>query len=151
MKLNDLVKSVSPLEAILFIVFILYLVVPVQLPDLVRRYVDSPISIIVLFCSVVYLFLYTNPALGILAIFVVYELLRRSVEPSPKAAYVQYTAPAAKREADLREMNPAQPATLEEDVVASMAPIGRSDPINFVDSSFKPVSDNIHNAFAVRQ
>jgi len=151
MKLGNFVKSISPFEIVLFIAFILYIVIPVQLPDLIRQYADGPISMIILFGIVVYLFLYTNPALGILGIFVAYELLRRSADPIGRAAYIQYTPTEIKREADLKEMNPPKPPTLEEEVVDKMAPIGHSDPASFVDTEFKPIADGTHNALTVKR
>ena len=36
--------------------------------------------------------------------------------------------------------------TLEEEVVEERAPIGRSEPLNFLHSSYKPVSTNIEGA-----
>jgi len=150
MKLGNFIDKISPLEIILFVAFITYIVVPVQLPDPVRQYANGPISMIALFAVVIYLFLYTNPALGILGIFVAYELLRRSDEPIGRASYVQYTPSTERRESDLVDMNPPKDPSLEEDVVAKMAPIGHSDVATFVDTTFKPLVDGNHNAFKLR-
>ena len=88
--------------------------------------------------------------LGILYIFVAYELLRRSMKVGNvgSTSYIQYSPSQYKRDSDLKQMNPVK-SSLEEDVVAKMAPLGHSDASAYIDSSFKPVSENIHNAFSV--
>ena len=43
-------------------------------------------------------------------------------------------------------MNPPVVETLEEQVVQKMAPIGRSDPVVYTMSSFKPVAEKIDGA-----
>jgi hypothetical protein len=105
---------------------------------------------ILLFGIIVYLFLYTNPALGILGVFAAYEVLRRSAKPESRSAYIQYTPSEKKRETDLAHLNEPSPPTLEEEVVSKMAPIGRSDPAAYVDSTFKPVGESTHNAFNIK-
>jgi hypothetical protein len=59
---------------------------------------------------------------------------------------VQYTPSQAKKDMELKQMNPAKPPTLEEEIVENMAPIGKSDPSIFIPSDFKPVADNVKNA-----
>ena len=64
-------------------------------------------------------------------------------------SYIQYSPSQQRRDSDLKQMNPVMSASLEEDVVSKMAPLGHSDPAAFVDSGFKPISENVHNAFSV--
>lgn len=149
MNLGNLVKSTSPLEISLFVLFIIYLIFPINTPSSLASMVDSPLGMVSVFCVTLYLFLYANPILGILYIFVAYELLRRSSRVTGKAAYIQYAPSQERRDAELVAMNPVQTVSLEESIVAQMAPVGRSDPASFVDSSFKPVAENVHNAFSV--
>jgi hypothetical protein len=149
MNLSNLVKSSSPLEISLFVIFIIYLVLPIDTPTSIASSIDSPFGMIGIFIVTLYLFLYANPILGILYIFVAYELLRRSSKVTGKAVYIQYSPSQERRDSDLRQMNPPKSTSLEESVVSKMAPIGRSDPTQFIDSSFKPVSENIHNAFSL--
>ena len=110
-------------------------------PDFLASYIDSPLGMIVIFCVTVFLFLYTNPVLGVLYIFVAYELLRRSSNVTARTAIVQYTPTQANKDADLRAMNPPKERTLEEEVIDIRAPIGKSPSIEFVTSDFKPVAD----------
>lgn len=152
-KIKNVVKSASPLEIILFMIFTIYLVFPIETPQSLASSIDSPIGMIIIFIVTLYLFLYTNPVLGILYIFVAYELLRRSSSivtgNAGHNAYIQYSPSQQRRDTDLKQMNPVKTETLEEDVVAKMAPIGHSDPATYVDTTFKPISENVHNAFSV--
>lgn len=155
--LKNLVKSASPLEIGLFILFVLYIVLPIHTPSSLAPLIDSPGGMIGIFAVTLYLFLYTNPILGILYIFVAYELLRRSGSavfgsdsgPAGQTAYIQYSPSQHKRNADLQQMNPETSASLEEVIVEKMAPVGHSDQSSYVNSTFKPVSENVHGAFSV--
>jgi energy-coupling factor transporter transmembrane protein EcfT len=130
----------SPIEYILFGAFILFLVLPMKIPGDVANLVDSPLGMIALFLITVALFVYVNPILGVLYIFVAYELLRRSSLISGKTAYIEYTPTQPKKDEQMRKMNPAKERTLEETVVEKMSPIGQSNLSEFVNTSFKPVS-----------
>ena len=157
--IKTLVKSAPPLEIALFILFVLYLVLPINTPAALAPLIDSPVGMISIFAVTRYVFLYTNPILGILYIFVAYELLRRSGGAifggrstngsSGQTAYIQYSPSQKKRDSDLQKMNPVKSTSLEEDMVDKMAPVGYSDPATYINSEFKPVSENVHNAFSV--
>jgi hypothetical protein len=150
MKFIDKVKSASIFEIVLFFVFVIYLIFPINFPASVNVYIDSSLGMIVMFCITVYLLLYKNPILAVLYVFVAYELLRRSMRTtasSGQTAYIQYTEAGVKRDSELKQMNaPVEQRSLEEDVVAVMAPIGKSEMPSFVDASFKPVADNVKGA-----
>ncbi len=149
--LTKIVKSASLLELTLFGLFVIYLVLPIETPNMVAPYIDSPVGMVSIFIITLYLFLYTNPVLGILYIFVAYELLRRSMKVGNvgSTSYIQYSPSQRKRDSDLKQMNQHKSASLEEDVVAKMAPLGHSDLSAYIDTSFKPISENVHNAFSV--
>lgn len=135
-------KSFSLVELSLLIVFIIYLVLPIETPSFLVGSINSPITMAVIFAVTVYLFVYSNPILAILYIFVAYELLRRSASFKP-ITMVQYTPTQEKKNTDLRKMNPPQEKTLEEEVVDKMAPVGKSDASVYLPSSYKPVSEKL--------
>jgi hypothetical protein len=87
-----------------------------------------------------------NPILGVVFLFVAYEIVRRSARVNNRVPMVQYTPSQAKKDAELAEMNPAHPTSLEEEIVDKMAPVGKSSLISYTMSQFKPVSTDIHNA-----
>jgi hypothetical protein len=146
MKLPQVFKSLSSLESSLLVIFVLYLVLPIQVPEFMAGMVDSPLGMLTIFIVTIYLFFYSNPILAIVYVFVAYELLRRSAQVNGRVAMVQYTPSQVKKDAQLKAMNPPKSETLEEEVVQKMAPIGRSDPILYTSSSFKPVAEKVDGA-----
>jgi len=146
MMIPSLFKSLSQLEITLLVIFILYIILPVQTPRFLTSYVDSPLGMLTMFVITVYLFFNVNPILAIVYIFVAYELLRRNNNVARSVTMIQYTPSQAKKDVELQQMNPPTSTTLEEEVVSKMAPIGRSDKITFSPSDYKPVADNLKNA-----
>lgn len=130
-----------------------YLFSGVMTPISVATIVTSPLGIMLLFGLVVALFAYTHPLIGIVGIFAAYELVRRSPRQiggmanmpmisGTSTMLTSHTPSQEQKNMEMVAMNNSQQnsRTLEEDVVSSMAPIGRSDPITFMSSSYKPVS-----------
>ena len=149
MKLETFIKNISILEMILFFIFIIYLVFPVQTPDNIAPFIDSSIGLLVLFFLTMYLFLYTQPILGIVFLFVAYELIRRSTKIVKSNALIQYIPSQTKKNKDLIHLNPVPKDNLEEQIVETMAPVGKSSPIIVSESTFQPVLDNSHFAAPV--
>ena len=135
-------KSFSLVELTLLVIFVIYLVLPIETPSFLVGSVNSPITLAVIFAVTVYLFVYSNPILAILYIFVAYELLRRSSSFKP-ITMMQYTPTQEKKNNDLRAMNPPQEKSLEEEVVDKMAPVGKSDASVYLPSTYKPVSEKL--------
>lgn len=137
-------KSVSPLEIFLFILFVVYIVFSIPTPGILVPWVDSPLGLGIVIMTTLYLFLYTTPILGILSIFVAYELLRRSSKVSNPTQIIQYTPTQIKKDKVMKEMNPPTDViTLEEEIVKNMAPLCRSDPSTYIDTSYKPIADGL--------
>jgi hypothetical protein len=140
----DFLKSVSPLEIILFIVFVVYILFPINTPHFLIPIVNSSFGLAILFISTVYLLFYTTPILAVLAVLVAYEIVRRSNKPATKT-YThspEYRPPSQENKDDkLVEMNPIKVESLEEEVIHTMAPIGKSDPSTYIETSYKPIAD----------
>jgi len=139
-------QSLSKLEIALLIVFILFVVLPIQVPEFLAEMVDSSLGMLTVFIVTVYLFFNVNPIIAIVYVFVAYELLRRSSQKSGRVVIAKYTPTQAKKDAQMKAMNPPIIETLEEEVVQKMAPIGHSDPSIFVATTFKPVADKTNSA-----
>ena len=160
MKLPAAFSRFSPIEIVVLLLFIGYVVFPVSTPASLAPYVDSPIGFVVVFLITIGLFVYTNPILGIVYIFVAYELFRRSTANKPlqqRKHEVAVTKQMPQREpqpvisqsskdAQLQQMNPASPKTLEEEVVGLRAPIGHSAPVSYSESAYQPVADKLSGA-----
>jgi hypothetical protein len=147
MKLLDSFKSLSPLEIVLLVVFIIFIIFPFKLPLMVSNMINSQVGFLSLFVITLYLFFYTNPILGVIYIFVAYELIRRSSVMSGKPVMGQQYIPSQKnKDAELVKMNPPKELTLEEEVIQTMAP-ARNDFIKVNSTSeYKPVMESIVGA-----
>ena len=154
-----MLKKVKPVEIVVFVLFVLYLVFPVTTPGALAPYIESPLGLLVLFSAIIAMFLHTSPILAVLFVFVAYTLLRRSTTVRNKVHYSQTTKETSEKKREVqKQVDKATPPTetprtvdvkiqdeptLEELVVEERAPIGRSEPINFLQSSYKPVSTNV--------
>ena len=146
MNVPSALKSLSNLEISALIVFVFYLVMPIHMPASVASMIDSPLGMASIFFITVYLFLYSNPILAILYVFVAYEMLRRSSNITGRTDLVRYTPSQIKKDAQMKAMNPIKKTSLEEEVVEQMAPIGQSDLSVYTSSSFKPMAEKIGTA-----
>ena len=143
-------KSISPLEILLFVLFVVYIVFSIPTPFFLIPLLDSPLGLGIVIITTLYLFLYTTPILGILSIFVAYEMLRRSSNVTGKTQIMKYTPTQVKKDKYMKEMNPpTHVLTLEEEVVKEMAPIGKSDPSTYIDTSYKPIADKLIDGVAL--
>jgi hypothetical protein len=146
MNVPSAVKSLSNLELSVLVVFAIYLAMPIQMPAYVANMIDSPMGMLGIFLVTIYLFLYANPILAILYVFVAYEMLRRSSNIAGRVEMIPYTPSQIKKDAQMKAMNPAKATSLEEEIVEQMAPIGQSDLSVYTPSSFKPVAEKIGSA-----
>ncbi len=165
MKKSLFLKNMQIPEIVVLVIFILYLIFPVSTPGELSPYIESPLGVVLLLIMIVALFLYSHPIVAVLFMFVAYTLLRRSAVVQPKVAYVQETQStkdkmkAAQdelekatpphhevRNADLRAR---QPKTLEEEIVADQSPIGVSNKITVLESTYLPVSTNVSGTSSV--
>jgi hypothetical protein len=150
MKLSDFTKSFTPLEITALVIFAIYIVFPFRTPGFIATIVNTPIGLFSILIVTLYLFFYTNPILGVVYIFVAYELLRRSslVQPQGGDAYmVKHTPSEDKRQDEMVKMNPVHNVTLEEDVIKTMAPAQtfNKDVMGF-STDFKPVAERVTGA-----
>ena len=145
MKIPAFLKSIHSTELALMVVFIVYLVFPINTPRFIAPYVESPLGIVCIFAITVYLFIYSHPILAILYIFVAYELLRRTSK-SVVIKAVQHTPSQATKDKEMKQMNPKKAETLEEEIVEKMAPVGRSDASVYVSSTYKPTAEKLVGA-----
>ena len=150
------IDNMNNLEVLLLILFVIYLIFPIGTPEFLRGFIISPMGYVLIFIVTLYLFFYSHPILAILYIFVAYELLNRSnvvtknQASSTQTKQVRFDTKAdvsqSKKDVELAAMNPPAHATLEEEVVNKLAPIGVSQETNYVITDFHPVADNIDTA-----
>jgi len=150
MKLSDFTNSLSPLESATLILFIIYIIFPFRTPVFLSGVINNPLGLITVLIVTLYLFFYTNPILGVVYIFVAYELLRRSSLVKSAGAsdnyMIKYTPSEAQRTGEMVKMNPNHEITLEESVVATMAPAQKFGNDPSIDTAFKPVVERLDGA-----
>jgi len=144
-----MMKSLSKTEMLLLAAFVIYVVAPIPVPTFLAGVFDSSLGILMLFVATLFLFFYVNPILGVVFIFVAYEILRRSAQFTGRTAILQYTPTQIKKDIQMKAMNPVKTETLEEEVVNKMAPVGHSDISVYTESTFKPVAEKVGSASLV--
>jgi len=148
MKVIDSIKTLKPLEIGTLVVFILFIILPVKIPNAFTGVFDSAIGILLLFIITITLFVYINPILGVIFILVAYELIRRSAllmgKPITQILSLDNTSQGTK-DSELHKMNPVQSPTLEEEVIQTMVPATK-DFIRMDGSNFKPVMEPVTGA-----
>jgi hypothetical protein len=137
-------KGIPPLELAILAIFIVYIALPLKTPEGIANLVDSPLGVILLLISTIYLFVYTsNPLLGVIFILVAYELIRRSSQSS-SVRYIELTPSQRQKDIQMVAMNPPKQTSLEEEIVEMRAPIGQSNIIQKPTAgNFKPVADKL--------
>lgn len=147
MKLPNFIKSLSPLEITLTVLFVLYIIFPINAPNVVAKVVDSQMGMLVIFLLAVYLYMNAHPVIAVLFIFVAYELFRRCCLTNTGSVIMIKALPTQqKKDAKMTEMNPVKSETLEEEVVEQMAPVGKSNVSEYVSTGFSPIAENVKGA-----
>jgi len=131
-------------ELVLVILMIIYLVMGLKTPDFIANMVDNMIGKIVIIAIVIYLFMNANPVLAVVAALVAVDLMRRSSDATGLGALAAYAPTEKKKMSQFTAFNQF-PYTLEQEVVAKMAPIVRSG-TSITPPSYKPLLDNLHDA-----
>lgn len=131
-------------ELSLTILFIIYLIMGYKLPDEVSNRISTPIGKIAVILIALSLFIYCNPILGIISLFVAFDLIRRSDVYTGIDALKKYAPSEEKKTSQFTAFNQF-PYTLEQEVVNRMAPIVRTESTLFA-ASYKPMLENLHDA-----
>ncbi len=149
MDLSNTFRSLSTYEAILLVLFVIYLVFDIQPPDAFASVVDTPIGMVLVLLLTLMNFMRSNVILGVVGLFVAYEVVRRSARVNNRVPMMMYTPSQMNKDIELVQMNPPQDQSLEEEMVDKMAPVGKSSLITYTMSEYKPIATEIHNASSV--
>ena len=146
---SSLLKKEHRGEFILVILFIIYLIMGYKTPDLIANMVDTLVGKIVIFIVVVYLFMHSNPILAVLALFVAFDLIRRSSVATGIDALQKYAPSEEKKMSQFTAFNQF-PYTLEQEVVKKMAPIVQSGS-SLTPPSYKPMLEDTHDSMPLNK
>lgn len=144
---SSLLKKENMGELILVILLIIYLILGFKTPEPIASLVDSLVGKIVIFIIVIYLFMNCNPILAVLALFVAFDLTRRSSLTTGLGALQKYAPTEVKKMSQFTAYNQF-PYTLEQEVVKKMAPIVQSGS-SLSKASYMPVLENLHDASTI--
>lgn len=139
----ELLKKEHRGEFILVILMIIYLIMGLKTPELIANLIDNVVGKVVIVIVVIYLFMHTNPILAVLGALVAFYLIRNS--SSTGIASLQQYAPSEQKKMSQFSAFNQFPYTLEQEVVAKMAPIVRSGS-SLTQASYKPLLDNLYDA-----
>lgn len=138
--------SFSPIEITLLVIFIIYLTFNVETPLVIAEVIESPFGLLTLLVLLLFLFFYGNPIIAVLFVFVAYELLKRSSFTTGRSAIAEHTPTQIKKDIQMEMMNPKKEATLEEEIVNKMAPVGKGELPQLIDTNFKPLAAKMEGA-----
>jgi hypothetical protein len=143
-KITELLKGPHKGEIALSGVMITYLIMGFKTPEFIATLIDNIVGKIVIILMVVYLFMHTHPVLGVLAALVAFDLIRRANDATGIGALQEYAPTEKKKMSQFTAFNQF-PYTLEQEVVAKMAPIVRSGS-SLTTASYKPMLENNYDA-----
>jgi hypothetical protein len=144
---DELFKKRHMGEFILIILMIIYLTLGFRTPEIIANLVDNVMGRVVIILVVIYLFIYSNPMLAVLAALVAFDLMRRSNDTTGLGALKDYAPTEEKKTSHFSAFNQF-PYTLEQEVVAKMAPVVRSGN-SLTPPSYKPILEDLHDASKV--
>ena len=141
---SSLFKKEHMGQLVLVILFIIYLIMGYKTPEPIANMIDSLAGKIVIFIIVIYMFMNTHPILAVLALFVAFDLIRRSSVTTGIDALKRYAPSEEKKSSQFSAFNQF-PYTLEQEVVKKMAPIVQSGS-SLSKPSYKPLLENLYDA-----
>jgi len=142
---TELFKKKHMGELSLAILMIIYLILGFKIPDQVVSMVDNMVGKTFIILIVIYLFMNANPILAVVAALVAFDLMRRSTGNTGLDIGLASYAPSEEKKISQFTAFNQFPYTLEQEVVAKMAPIVRSG-TSITPASYKPILDNLHDA-----
>jgi hypothetical protein len=143
LKINDLLKAYKINHLIFGIFLILYILINIRTPSILAKLIDNIYGNIVLVVVVINIFVHTNYLVGILSAIAAYKLVVRSSVTTGTYGLAHYLPSENSKVMDFSKFNDF-PVTLEEEVVAKMAPLVKHDDPSNID--YKPVLDGLHDA-----
>ena len=142
--LTQLMNKGHRAQLVLVILMVIYLIMGLKTPDLIANVVDTILGKVVIVLVVIYLFMHCNPILAVLAALVAFDLMRRASQATGIDALQKFMPSEDKKMSQFTAFNQF-PYTLEQEVVAKMAPLVRSgSPLS--GASYKPMLNNLYDA-----
>jgi len=129
-------------QNVLTVLFVIYLILGLNTPKPIAQVIDTLVGKIVVILLAIYLFIYTNPILGVIGFFVAYDLIRRSSVATGNFGIDNYLPTEETKQAKMSSYN-QYPYTLEQEMVKKMVPTVTKDMTN---ASYIPMTDDVYDA-----
>ena len=133
-------QNMRKIDLVVIAVIAIFLVFPVYIPPAFIPFIENPLTLVLFFVGIVYTFFFYSPIIGVLSIFLVYEILRRNFSGPTRSSSTATTFPQQNQQqvhqAAASNMNPPEmnapyttnlgEGTLEVDVISRLAPVSPS-------------------------
>jgi len=146
---SNLFKKEHMGQLILSILFVIYLIMGYNTPLSLAELVDTPVGKIAVIVVALCILSTSNPILGILGLFVAYELIRRSMIKVRGGDLQSYIPSESKKNDQYSSFNQNNfPYTLEQEMVQKMTIQNNNIDVSFDGNGqkFKPILDDTHDA-----
>jgi hypothetical protein len=130
-------------ELLLSVLFVVYLVMDFKMPESVASTIDTPIGKIAVGLVALLLFGYSNPVLGVLALLVAYQMIRRASVKTGMAGLEEYYPTEEKKWSPFTPTHQF-PYTLEQEMVKKMTT--QKFNTEYVKAAYRPTLDDTHDA-----
>jgi len=140
---KNMLKPKKGSETMLLVVLVIYILANVQTPKPLAKAVDNVYGNATVTMVAILIFLKTNIVVGLMSIVAAYELIKRSSVATGTHAMRNFVPSEHKKIADFEKYNEVS-ETLEEEIVAKMAPLAKDSPTT--NASYKPVLGDLHEA-----
>ena len=133
---KDLFKKKNTPQLILSILLIIFLITNTNLPQPINQLLDNDFSKVVIALISLLLFVYANPILGILGLFVAYKIISQNSLLNIDLLENTQSCPTEEKKWSPFNTTNQFSYTLEQEMVSKMTT--NKETINFVNSSFEP-------------
>lgn len=144
--LNTLLKAEERHKRVLELLLVIYIIFNIETPIWLALWVDSQFGNVFVVLLALTMFAAGGPIAGILALIAAHTLITRSTRVTG-SYYTQTDGGAETIKMEMLDKYNDFPKTLEEEVVANMAPLVRYDGPPNID--YKPVLESLHNAASI--
>jgi hypothetical protein len=143
-QMKDLFEPKKRSENVLVVLFAFYLVMGFAMPMSMAKMIDSAPGKVLVLISLMALFTYGNPLLGVLGVLVAYKLITNAAQVTGTGPMEYYAITEEKKWQPFPKMK-EQAYTLEQEMVKQMAPMVNKNSSSGK-ASYKPILENLHNA-----
>lgn len=140
---DNLCEKKNMPQFLLVVLFIIYLVLGYPLPDSAANFIDTMPGKIIVSSAALFMFAYSNPALGVLSLLVAYQMISSASIKTGMAALKEYYPTEEKKWSPFTPTHQF-PYTLEQEMVKKMTP--QKTNTDYVKPSYKPMLEDTYDA-----